>query len=48
MAQKLALEGTPLSGVYIVVKYGHADEIAELVTKIMSFIGNDDIHIIVT
>ncbi len=48
MAQKLALEGTPLSGVYIVVKYGHADEIAELVTKIMSFIGNDDICIIVT
>lgn len=47
-AQKLALEGTKLSGVYVVVKYGRADEIAEMVEKVMNFIGDDDLRIIVT
>ena len=47
-AQKLALEGTALSGIYHVVKYGRSDEIAELLSKTMNFIGSDDIRIIIT
>jgi len=47
-AQKLALEGTALSGVYIVAKYARADEIAEFVSTIMSFLGDDDVRVIVT
>jgi len=47
-AQKLALEGTALSGVYIVAKYARAEEIAEFVSTIMSFLGDDDVRIIVT
>lgn len=47
-AQKLALEGTSLSGVYIVVKYGRSDDIAEMVNRIMTFLGDDDVRIIVT
>jgi GTPase SAR1 family protein len=47
-AQKLALEGTPLSGIYIIVKFGRADDIGEMADKIMKFIGNDDVRIIIT
>jgi len=47
-AQKVALEDTPLSGVYVVVKYGRASEIAEPINKIMNFIGSDDLRVIVT
>lgn len=47
-AQKMALEGVKLSGVFIVVKYERADVIAEAVAKIMDFVGNDNIRIIIT
>lgn len=47
-AQKLALEGTKLSGVYIVMKFGRADEIAESAGKLMTFIGDDNVRIIIT
>lgn len=46
-AQKAALEGHPLSGVYIVVKYGRADDAAETAGKIMGFVGAN-VRIIVT
>jgi tRNA U34 5-carboxymethylaminomethyl modifying GTPase MnmE/TrmE len=47
-AQKLALEGVQLSGIYIVVKFGRVDEVAEAVDKIMNFVGTEDVRIIVT
>ena len=47
-AQKFALENVKLSGIYIVVRYSRADEIAEMLTKIMDFIGSDDVRIILT
>ena len=46
--QKFALESTTLSGVYIVVKFGRADEMAETVNKAMDFVGDDDVRIIIT
>jgi GTP-binding protein EngB required for normal cell division len=47
-AQKLALEGSKLSGIFIIVKYARADEMGEMAGKIMTFIGSDDVRIIVT
>lgn len=47
-AQKVALEGLPLSGVYLVVKYGRADDIAELANTIMDAVGCDDVRIAIT
>ena len=47
-AQKCALEGTALSGIYAVVKFGRADEMAETLGKIMDFVGDDDIRIVIT
>eukprot|EP00957_Ditylum_brightwellii_P131800 10051174-Ditylum_brightwellii.AAC.1 len=47
-AQKAALEGVPLSGIYVVVKYARADEIASMVNKVMDFVGDDDLRIIIT
>ena len=47
-AQKYALEGIALSGIYVVVKYARADEIAELLQKVMNFVGDDDLRIIIT
>jgi len=47
-AQKLALEELELSGVYIVVKYARADDIAEQASKIMNFIGDDNLRVIIT
>lgn len=50
-AQKLALEGTPLSAIYAVVKYARADDIAEILDKILSFIGEDNsdyVRVIIT
>lgn len=68
-AQKMALEGVRLSGVYVVAKFGRADDIAEEVSvsicnctgdqtpcshtvttlqKIMSFVGDDDLRVIIT
>ena len=45
--QRTALEQNALSGVYIVVKFGRSDEMAETVNKIMDFVG-DDVRIIIT
>mmetsp|Transcript_24787 Transcript_24787/g.68592 ORF Transcript_24787/g.68592 Transcript_24787/m.68592 type:complete len:462 (+) Transcript_24787:1938-3323(+) len=47
-AQKIALEGTFISGIYIVAKFARADEIAETANKIMKFIGAEDVRIILT
>jgi 50S ribosome-binding GTPase len=47
-AQKVALEGMPLSGVYFVVKYGRADEVALEANRVMEFVGDDNIRIIIT
>ena len=47
-AQKLALEGTQLSGIYVVIKFGRCDEIAETIDKIITFIGSDDVRVIIT
>jgi 50S ribosome-binding GTPase len=47
-AQKVALEGMSLSGVYFVVKYGRADEVALEATRVMEFVGDDNIRIIIT
>ena len=46
-AQKIALEGTALSGIYLVVKHARADDISQMLGDIMDFLG-DDIRIIVT
>lgn len=47
-AQKLALENRELSGIFVVVKYARADEMAETTTNLMGFFGSDDLRIIVT
>jgi len=47
-AQKVALESLKLSGVYIVVKYGRADDIAELVSNLMDVVGTEDVRILIT
>lgn len=50
-AQKLALEGTPLSAIYAIVKYARADDIAEILDKILSFVGEDNsdyVRVIIT
>lgn len=47
-AQKVAMEELPLSGIYLVVKYGRADDIAELANQIMDAIGCDDVRLIIT
>ncbi|CAB9505001.1 hypothetical protein SEMRO_216_G089270.1 [Seminavis robusta] len=48
-AQKLAVEGTPLSGVYAVIKYEYrADLIVAQVEPLMDFLGTDEVRVIVT
>ena len=48
-AQKLTLEGVPLSGVFAVVRYEHrADPICKHVETLMDFLGSDDVRLIVT
>jgi hypothetical protein len=47
-AQKVALEGTKLSGIYIITRCGRAGEIAETVEKIMRVAGDVDFRVIVT
>ena len=47
-AQKLALEGERLSGIFVVLKYARADELAETMNSIMNFIGGGELRIIVT
>ena len=47
-AQKIALEELELSGIYIVIKHDRADLIAQAVSKMMDFVGDDDLRIIVT
>lgn len=46
--QKRAIEHTAISGVYAVVKYGRVDEMAEILNKIMDFVGEDDVRIFIT
>jgi hypothetical protein len=47
-AQKLALEEQKLSGIFVVLKYARADELAETMNNIMNFIGDGELRIIVT
>jgi small GTP-binding protein len=48
-AQVLALEDTPISGIYLVAKFGRTDEITESVTQMMDYCcADDDVRIIVT
>jgi GTP-binding protein EngB required for normal cell division len=47
-ALRVAMENRPLSGIYLVVKYGRADDIAEVANTIMDVIGCDDIRIAIT
>jgi 50S ribosome-binding GTPase len=47
-AQKTALEGCPLSGIFIVARFGRADEIAESVDKIMSVVCGNQFRLIIT
>ena len=47
-AQKIALEELELSGIYIVIKNDRADLVAEAANKIMDFVGDDNLRIIVT
>jgi len=47
-AQKIALEGLELSGVYVVIKYDRADLIAQAVNKMMDFVGDDQLRILIT
>lgn len=46
--QKQALEGTYISGIYIVVKIGRAADMADTLNRIMDFVGIEDVRIIVT
>ena len=46
--QKCALEGCAISGTYVVVKYGRIDEMIEALNKIMDFVGDDDVRVILT
>ena len=48
-AQKLALEGTRLCGVYAIIKYeSRADIIVQKVETLMDFLGSDDVRVIIT
>jgi GTP-binding protein EngB required for normal cell division len=47
-SQILALEDTMLSGIYVVVKLGRADEIIDTLNKVMDFVGDDDIRVILS
>jgi len=46
--QKLALKGTALSGIYVIVQFGCPGEMVDILGKVMDFAGDDDIHIIIT
>ena len=46
-AQRIAMEQHALSGVYVVVKFGRSDEMAETLNKIMDFVG-DEVRIIIS
>ena len=47
-AQRKALENDLISGVYAVIKYSSSSEIAEVANRLMDFVGEDDIRIIIT
>lgn len=47
-AQKLALEGVALCGVYAVVKCSRANDIENQVENLMDFLGSDDVRIVIT
>jgi GTP-binding protein EngB required for normal cell division len=46
--QKRALEEKLLSGVYIVSKIARVDDLAETISKMMDFVGSDEVRVIVT
>ena len=46
--QKGALEMTELSGIFLIVKLGRADEMAETLSSLMNFTGDEGIRVIVT
>lgn len=47
--QRMAMERNELSGIYVVVKFGRSDEMAETLNKILDFVGDGDhIRIIIT
>ena len=48
LAQQAAIESRELSGIFIVVKLGRADEIAQIANKIMDFVNDDDVRLIIT
>jgi len=44
----MAIEQNDLSGIYVVVKYERSDVMAETLNKIMDFVGDDGVRIIIT
>jgi len=46
--QREAIEQNELSGIYVVIKFGRSDEMAETLNKIMNFVGDEGIRIIMT
>ena len=46
--QRAALEGAPLNGVFVVVKFGRSDDIVDTVSQVMDFCSSDDIRILIT
>jgi 50S ribosome-binding GTPase len=47
-AQRAAIEGIRISGIYLVVKYSSSGDMAECLNHLMDFVGVDDVRIIVT
>lgn len=46
--QREAIEQNVLSGIYVVIKFGRADDMAETMNKILNFVGDEGIRIIIT
>ena len=46
-AQRMAMEQNALAGIYVVVRFGRSDEMAETLNKIMDFVG-DEVRIIIS
>jgi GTP-binding protein EngB required for normal cell division len=44
---KIAVERTALSGIYAVVKLGKVAQMVEILCKVMNFVGEDDIRIVI-
>jgi len=46
--QRKALEEKDIGGIYAVVKFGSESEIAEVVNRMMDFVGDDDVRVMLT